>query len=196
MKKYLSLLLIFVLLATSLPFNAFAESVESDNTFVEDGITYYRIWENPNPAEELFTSPNHNARYGEREECEIVQSEIKYITTTPIGQPSSGYRFPDYGGAVYIDTSGGPDISVSVSVSWADSVSISLNAGLATTSATSAGMAVNFPPSTNYHIVQLLHTYTVNRIKVYTYRGTDLLSTYYITNYSLKYIDAYLVQTD
>lgn len=55
---------------------------------------------------------NNLLRYGEREVIEVVETATKSVETTPTGQPSGGYSFPSYGGSVYIQTSGGGEISV------------------------------------------------------------------------------------
>ena len=193
MRKFLSLALIFALLLTSLPFNASANSRESDCIFSANGVNYYRIWENPELNFET-TSGNENARYGEREVWTVLDTEEVVIDTRPTGQPSGGYSFTT-GGGVYVNTSGGPDLSVSVSLAWDSSFSISLNAGYVSTSASVGGIFVTFPASTTHQIVRLRHTYKLEYLKVDCYQGPTYINTYYITRNTLLYIDAYLAPT-
>lgn len=193
MKRYISMTLVFVLLLTSFPFSASATSTSPDNLFIEDGVNYYRIWENPD-LENEDTSGNPNPRYGEREYWTVINEAQKVIYTTPSGQPAGGYSF-ETGGGVYVNTSGGPNLSVSVSLAWNDSYSVSLNVGYANTSGV-GGIFVTFPASTTHYLVKLRHTYKFEYLKVDCYQGPNYINTYYTTRRTLLYIDAYLVPTD
>lgn len=135
---------------------------------------------------------NNLLRYGEREVIEVVETATKSVETTPTGQPSGGYSFPSYGGSVYIQTSGGGEISVGLSVSWDPAYSISISKGLASDKPSAAGLCVNFPANSNHYIVKLKHTYIVKHLKIDYYRGPDYLSTSYVTKHELKSIDAFL----
>lgn len=193
MKKYISLTLVFVLLLTSFPFSVCATSISADGTFIEDGVKYYRIWENPD-LENKAISENANLRYAEREYWTVINETEKVIYTTPSGQPAGGFSF-ESGGGVYVNTSGGPTLSVSVSLAWNNAYSVSLNVGYASTSEV-GGMLVSFPASTTHYLVRLRHTYKFEYLKVDCYQGPNYTNTYYTTRRTLLYIDAYLTPTD
>lgn len=194
MKKIVSLLIITAILIANIPINTFAASVDSTNTTVDDTIIYFDIWENPNKNEnDDTTNQNPNARYGEREVVEVIQTETVYITTKPSGQPPKGYSFPDYGGSVYVDVTGGVDLSISVSVAW-DTISIGLGAGYASTTPSANGFSVNFPANNNYYLVKLNHEYLVKQLKIDYYKYNEYVSTAYVTRYYHQSIQPFLEQ--
>lgn len=170
-------------------------TIETDNSDYEivEG-SYVRIWENPNVTPD-FELPVYRNAYGERYESRIVNTAKASEITKPDGQPRYGYGMPS-GGAVFINTSGGHKISISLSTPFGKSQPISIGVGYAYTAAGVGGLAANIPANNHHYLVMLRHNYTVNRVEYKHYKYLELLDTFYMNKPILDSIDAFIVQTD
>ena len=122
-------------------------------------------------------------RYGEREVVtELGIAGYDSCFTTPTGQQTGGYSFPagGPGGAVYIDTAGGNNTTVSFSVAGKLlSVGVSLGAIVAPNSA--KGIIVNIPADGHFYIVELENHFVFKNYKIDQYKYTEYISTVYVT---------------
>lgn len=186
MRKVIALLLSIVIIATMSVY-----SFASELLYDEDGSRVVYSWENPNWEEELYGDTHAGnviqPRYGEREVTTVVGTEEKKFFTTPEGQPTMGYRFSGSGGAIFVSTAGGSPIQISLSLGWGP-ISISVAPGKASSDSV-GGILVNIPGDGRYHKVKLLYTCVFTHKKVDQYQYTELVGTYYRTDYTVKAID-------
>lgn len=133
-----------------------------------------------------------NARYGEREEITVLNVDYKTTTVTPSGQPPHGTRFPT-GGGLYVNTSGGPTISVGFGVNWGETVSTSVSIGSASTN-NIGGIYLVAPNKTNYFIAKIDKKYKIEKHKVDVYQYNEYKYTYYTTISKFYSESAYMVK--
>lgn len=144
-------------------------------------------------TEEYAKSQRNKFRYGEREEITVIATNYGTTTVTPNGQPEGGYKFSTDGG-VYVNTSGGPTISVSFSVSWGGVVSTGVSIGLASKSSNVGGLYLTAPNNTDYFKAKIDKKYKIEWHKVDVYQYNEYKYTYYSTPATLYSVDAYLVK--
>lgn len=134
--------------------------------------------------------PNDKLRYGEREEITVLKTEYASAVVTPSGQPPGGYQLST-GGGVYVNTSGGPTVSVDLGVSWGV-VSASVSVGLAGTSSSVGGILLTAPNTTDYFIAKIENTYKVEYKKIDHYQYNTYIGTSYVSDATLYSRNAYL----
>ena len=146
--------------------------------------------------EELIVSEEYaknNARYGEREEITVIGVDSKTKTVTPSGQPPNGTRFPT-GGGLYVNTSGGPSISVGFGLNWGETYNTSISVGLASSNSSIGGIFLTAPNKKDYFIAKIDKTYRFERHKVDVYQYNEYRYTYYTTIKKLDSESAYMVK--
>lgn len=141
-------------------------------------------------TEEFAQNQKGNMRYGEREEITVLATEYRTHTVTPSGQQSGGYRFPT-GGSIYVDTNGGPTMSVTFSVAWG-AVSVGVSAGIAGTSSSIGGFVLPAPTTTQWYRAVIDKEYKIEHHKVDVYQYNEYKYTYYSSPVSLYRISPYL----
>lgn len=144
-------------------------------------------------SDESVMNQNDKLRYGERDVVTVVHTDYKTTTVTPSGQTEGGYRFPN-GGGIYINTSGGPTVTVNFSVSWGKVVSTGVSVGVAGRSSSIGGLYVPVPNKTNYYKVKVDKTYKIEYCKVDQYQYNEYKGTFYITRTKLYSESAYPVK--
>lgn len=142
-------------------------------------------------SEEYAMSQKDKLRYGEREEITVLATNYGTTTVTPNNQPPGGFNFPT-GGGVYVDTSGGPTMAVSFSVSWGGVVSTGVSIGLAGISSSVGGVYLAAPTKTDYYKAKINKKYKIERHKVDVYQYNEYKYTYYTTPATLHSVQAYL----
>lgn len=187
MKKRMIRLLLTLALVVGICPAAFA----SEANPIDDSAIYLGTWEVPDPKDDGIAP-----QYNEIPYTTVLESKSASTYTVPQGQPSGGYRFHNFGGSIYINTSGGSKVKFDVAVNWeiAKTVTISLTTGLASTDSSVGGLSVNIPADGNYYSVKLKHNYTVERIRVDTYQYNQLIDSFETTRTKLKSIDVYAVK--
>lgn len=192
MKKFLSMFLALAMCLTlTAPAGAADETYTTED--YDNDVICVRIWENPdlaNDGEESYSV----LRYGEREVVTVIQSWQNFQLTIPEGQPSGGYSFPNYGGSIYVNTSGGSTATFDLSLPWGEILSVGFSVGYTSSTAQVSGIAVNVPADTNHYKVQLRHNYVVDRCKIDIYQYTDYIRTTYVNKYRLVSIDALVMK--
>ncbi len=123
---------------------------------------------------------NDKQRYGEREVITVLKTEYASTTVTPGGQPAGGSRFPT-GGGLYVNTSGGPSVSVSLGVSWGV-VSTSVSVGTAGKESSVGGAFLPAPDNTNYYVAKIKKTYKVEYKKIDIYQYDTYIRTVYVSD--------------
>lgn len=189
-KRMISLLLVLALVVGICP----AAFAGEEDTPVGTEI-YLGTWiVSDSQDEDESISP----RYNEIPVSTVLKTKYQSKRTVPTGQPLIGYSFPDYGGSVYINTRSGPVVNFSVTLGWeiADSVSISVNVGVANSAPGVSGISANVPPGNHHYRVELEHNYRIEHVRVDTYQYNQLIDTYEIVRTTLVSIDAYAVQMD
>lgn len=191
MKKKTISLFLALSLATGICPASFAVDTDS----IDDTEIYLGTWVIPNPkGEDESIVPCYN----EIPVSTVVKTKSASKRTVPGNQPSTGYSFPDYGGAVYVDINGGASVNFDVSLGWeiADSINFTISAGAAYESPGVGGISVNIPAKKHHYRVELVHNYLVELVRVDTYQYNQLIDTYEFIRKTLISIDAYAVQLD
>jgi hypothetical protein len=116
-------------------------------------------------------------RYGENEKITVVDTDYKYVTVKPNGQPPGGYNYPS-GGAVFVNTSMGSSQSFSVGVAWGI-VNFSVSVGQASVSPSIGGNIVNIPAGNNFYTIGITKKMKIEKHKVDVYQYNDYKYTYY-----------------
>lgn len=135
---------------------------------------------------------NSLLRYGEREVTTILKTEYATTTVTPNGQVPGGYRF-ETGGGLYVDTSGGPSVSVGFGVSWG-TVSASVSVGIAGKDSSVGGLFLTAPNTTDYFIAKIDKTYKIVYLKIDYYKYTEYTGTAYVSKAYPYSENAYMVK--
>lgn len=133
---------------------------------------------------------NDEQRYGEREVITVLKTEYATTTVTPSGQPAGGSQFPT-GGGLYVNTSGGPSVSVSLGVSWGV-VSTSVSVGTAGKESSVGGMLLPAPDNTNYYVAKIRKTYKVEYKKIDMYQYDTYIRTVYVSDATFYSQSAYM----
>lgn len=129
-------------------------------------------------------------RYGEREVRTFTgEQSTKSTVTKPEGQPSGGYSFPS-GGGVYINTSGGSNVTLSFSLGGTFG-SVGVSVGTASAS-NIGGLFAKFPANKNHYIVKLRHNFILKRYRIDTYQYDKLKYTTYKVIATLSSVDTYI----
>lgn len=135
-----------------------------------------------------LTTPNVNGnedsilRYGEREVITVLGiAGYDSTITTPTGQQVGGYSFPKggAGGAIYIDTAGGNNTSVSFSVNGT-LISVGVSLGAVVSPYSAAGTIVNIPADGHFYIVRVEHHFVFKNLKIDNYQYNEYKSTNYV----------------
>lgn len=142
------------------------------------------------PPLNASASENEKYRYGEVPVVTVLKSETVVKHVKVAGQLDGGIGFLS-GGSMYVDTDGGVSTTINIPVSWV-TLSLSVKPGKLYSSPVSGGVQVNFPADSNYYHVYCKRTYTVEYVRVDEYRGSEILSTYYLTRYNLDSMQFYL----
>ena len=129
-------------------------------------------------------------RYGEREVVTVLDTAYRTETVIPRGQPEGGMQFPT-GGGLYVNTSGGPTVSVSVGVDWGN-VNVSMSMGLAGKSSLIGGVFLTAPNTSDYFIAKIDKTFKIEYKKVDVYKYNIYDRTYYVSVPTLFSQSAYL----
>lgn len=116
--------------------------------------------------------------YGWSEKSTVKQTEYHNKVTTPTGQNAGGTRFST-GGGFYVNKSGGPTTSFSVSTAWG-LVSFSVDIGSASTS-NIGGYYVQAPNKTNYFSARIDRRIRYRRVLVDRYKYGVYQSSYWTT---------------
>lgn len=187
-KRIGSFLVALSLLLVCCPINAFANSTDLNEgeAPAEDRI-YLGTWILSD--EEEVAAPNKAPRYGEHTVSTIIATETHTTYVSPTGQPANGYCFPT-GGAVYVNTSGSSNVSVSFGLAWG-AYTVSVSVGSVSTGASAGGLVVNIPADNHFYKVQLAYNIKFNHVKVDEYKYQDLVHTYYVTNSQVQSVTAY-----
>lgn len=98
-------------------------------------------------------------KYGEREVVTVLKTEYDTVTVTPSGQLEGGYRFST-GGGLFVNKSGGPTVTVSLSVSW-EVLGVSVNIGTAGKSSSIGGSYIEAPNTKDYFKAKIDKTFKV-----------------------------------
>ena len=126
------------------------------------------------------TFAKENARYGEREEIEVLDVEYETVEVTPEGQPPQGTNFPS-GGGLYVNPDKGPMESISIGVGWGV-FSTSLAVGnVSTTGSAVGGAFVEFPADNHYYLIVIENEFRIEHHKVDVYQYDEYKYTYYST---------------
>ena len=96
---------------------------------------------------------------------------------------------------MYVDPDAGTSVNLSLSVSWTV-LNISVKPGRLYDNPVSGGVGVNFPADSNHYHVYCRRKYVVEYIYVEEYRGTEIISTYYLTRHRLLSAQYYLKQVN
>lgn len=179
MKKILSALLAGVILLFIPAHNAFAASDSNTRKIIV--------------SEEHAKQQSKSLRdYGESEVITVLSTEYQATTVTPSGQLPGGTRVST-GGGFYVNTSGGPVMSVNFGLSWGG-VSAGVSIGYASTKASVGDIYLSAPTTTEYYMVKITKTLKFERHLVDIYQYGEYKYSYYNTVYSVYRQDAYLVK--
>lgn len=126
--------------------------------------------------------------YGEREYSTVLKTQNVVKVVEPSGQPTEGYSFPK-GGSVYVNTNGGLDISVSVSLTWGVAT-LGLSTGYIP-SDNVGGLSVNIPAGNGFYKVKLAKKYKFSHVRVDCYQYNEFKYSYYKTTSELISISAF-----
>ena len=177
MKRILLIVLALLLFAsTFLPMNVSAAETTAPLSHFETP------YEAQNENEVSVTAQNENARYGERYVQTVVDYDDDVVITRKADNQNPGGTCVD--GGLYIDPDGGDPMNISIPVGWG-SVYVAITPGSLSNNGSAVGVYVRFPDSNKYYHVYGEHHYLVERVRVDEYRGTELISTYYITRTTL-----------
>lgn len=142
-------------------------------------------------SDSFFASETDDTlRYGEREVVTVLDTDYVTWIVTPSGQPEGGMKFLT-GGGMYVNTSGGPTISVTLGVAWGY-VDVSMSLGLAGTNSYVGGVFLTAPNKGDYFIARIAKTYKVEYKKVDVYKYNIYEYTYYVSVPTLYQQSAYM----
>lgn len=120
--------------------------------------------------------------YGEREYSTVLKTEHITKVVEPTGQPTDGYSFPK-GGSVYVNTSGGLDLSLSFSLTWGI-YTLGVSTGYVASN-NIGGLAVNIPAGNGFYKVKLAKHYDLSHVRVDCYKFNEFKYSYYKTKEEL-----------
>lgn len=126
--------------------------------------------------------------YGEREYSTVLKTQNVVKVVEPSGQPTEGYSFKN-GGSVYVNTTGGLDISVSVSLTWGVAT-LGLSTGYIPSNNV-GGLAINIPAGNGFYKVKLSKKYKFSHVRVDCYQYNEFKYSYYKTTSELISISAF-----
>lgn len=126
--------------------------------------------------------------YGEREYSTVLKTQNVVKVVEPSGQPTEGYSFKN-GGSVYVNTTGGLDISVSVSLTWGVAT-LGLSTGYIPSNNV-GGLAINIPAGKGFYKVKLSKKYKFSHVRVDCYQYNEFKYSYYKTTSELISISAF-----